>query len=311
MNNNSKLISHNEYIEDFDNIYNEIKNKITNRGNLPHVSVDRQLNILSQLSEFPFGKFMLANKGWDGYWTNYAVMHPYTGRLTGLNSEGKKFSDMESFLLDHSPTVLATQQRFKHFKENIQWLISDNSTIASIPCGMMGDLLTLDYSIYENVKLVGIDLDETSLKLAAEYAEHLNTPVEVDFVLNNAWDLENESEFDVITSNGLNIYEPDDNKVISLYKNFYKALKPDSFILTSTVTPPPQIYDKSCWIMENINKEDLLLEQIIFIDIMGVSWTQFRTVEKNTRLLEEAGFKSVEVIYDKAHIFPTFLAKKQ
>jgi SAM-dependent methyltransferase len=174
----------------------------------------------------------------------------------------------------------------------------------------MGDLLTLNYSKTEDVKLIGIDLDIESLKQAAQYAEELDVVPEVEFRRINAWNLNIKDELDAITSNGLNIYEPDDRKVEELYEIFYKTLKPGGQLITSCITPPPSVNKDSDWLMEKINKKDALLQQILFIDVIGVEWTCARSVQQTSIMLKKAGFKDIKVLYDKAHIFPTFTAEK-
>lgn len=39
-------------------------------------------------------------------------------------------------------------------------------------------------------------------------------------------------------------------------------------------------------------------------------WQIFRSEEPVKAQLREAGFREIEILYDKAHIFPTVIAKK-
>jgi hypothetical protein len=55
--------------------------KIQNRGDLPHVSVKKQLELIEQLTEFELGRFLIEKGCLDGYWTHYVVTHPTQGRL--------------------------------------------------------------------------------------------------------------------------------------------------------------------------------------------------------------------------------------
>src|SRR4051812_39803487 len=64
----------------------DLKAKIISRGPLPHVSVEQQLEIVDQMSEFPLGRYILEHRGTNGYWTDYMLTHPIRGRITGLNS---------------------------------------------------------------------------------------------------------------------------------------------------------------------------------------------------------------------------------
>ena len=139
-------ISHEQIHVSLEEAVESIKNKIKSRGDLPYISVVSQLELVNELTQFGFGRFLLQTGGLNGYWTHYAITHPKQGRLTGTNSEDKPFTSLESFLLDKAPTALATQQRFEIFKQQIQKRLHDHMSLASIPCGLMADLLDLDFS---------------------------------------------------------------------------------------------------------------------------------------------------------------------
>ncbi len=306
------LISHHPEQEDsFAVTVERIAQRIKKTGDLPHVNAAKQLELLDELTLFPFGRFLLENRGVNGYWTHYMVMHPQKGRKTGLNSEGRPFTRLEKFLLDHAPTVLATQQRFVYFQASLQQAIKINRKIASIPCGLMGDLLTLDFSLADPVKLVGIDLDQESLNAASELASERNLLDNVELYRKDAWQLSVSESFNVITSNGLNIYEPDDMKVVNLYRQFYQALLPEGILITSFVTPPPNEENQSTtWDLSIINSDHLWLQRVIFSDIVQAQWQCFRTGVQTEKQLLEAGFSQVEFIYDHARMFPTAIARK-
>ena len=77
---------------------------------------------------------------------------------------------LEDFFLNRAPWALATQGRFVIFKREIQGKLFEGCSLASVPCGMMADLLDLDYSSLNHVSLHGFDLDPTTLELAKSYA---------------------------------------------------------------------------------------------------------------------------------------------
>ena len=132
--------------------------------------------------------------------------------------------------------------------------------------------------------------------------------VSVDFRRSDAWALKSHSEFDIITSNGLNIYEHDHVRVTDLYKVFYTALKPGGILITSFLTPPPTVSAESSW--KNFNVFDLTKQKALFVDIIGVNWQAFRTETQTREQLELAGFKDITFIYDSQGMFPTVIAKK-
>lgn len=178
---------------------------------------------------------------------------------------------------------------------------------ASVPCGLMDDLLSLNYKDLQNIKLVGIDLDDESLKLGAENAKKHNIAF-VDSLKKDAWDMGVNNEYDLLTSNGLNIYEKDDKRVIELYKSFWKALKPGGVLITSFLTPPPALSKESPW--KEVNTQDAVKQKAIFSDIIQTGWQSFRTEVTTKQQLEQAGFRDIEFIYDRQHMFPTVIAKK-
>ena len=125
----------------------------------------------------------------------------------------------------------------------------------------------------------------------------------------DAWNLRITNEYDLITSNGLNIYEPDDGKVIDLYKEFYAALKVGGTLITSFLTPSPLMSAESTW--KNFDMADIMKQKAILIDIVQVVWQQaYRTEAQTRQQLEAAGFTVQEVIYDSQGMFPTVLARK-
>ena len=86
--NKEKVITHQiKQSESFDVIIEKISQRIKHVGDLPHFTVAKQLELLKELTLFPFGRFLLEKKGVNGYWAHYVIMHPKKGRLDGLNSK--------------------------------------------------------------------------------------------------------------------------------------------------------------------------------------------------------------------------------
>ena len=260
------------------------------------LTVEKEL--LRQLSEFEFGRFLLVNKGLNGYWTSYAI-------LRGIKKE--KLSPLESWLLNKAPAIKATSERFRIFNSQLQKHLRNGIKIASIPCGLMDDLLCLNYKNLKDIKLAGIDLDQESLELAKENSKDYGIQ-NAEYIKKDAWNLNINEEYDILTSNGLNIYEQDFNKIIDLYKQFYKALKVGGILITSFLTPPPSLEKNSTW--KNYDTEDALKQKAIFSDIIQAKWQTFQTEDQARLQLEKAGFKVLEVIYDSQGMFPTVVARK-
>lgn len=296
-----KLLTHALDEEPIEQIVLVIREEIRKRGDLPGFSVSDQETLLEQLASFDFGRFYLRNRGLNGYWTDYVVSYP---------ERKTKASGLEAFLLERAPVVLATQERYQHFQKAIQARLKGGMTLASVPCGVMGDLLSLDHARAPNVRMIGIDLDPLSLAEGAKRAEVAGLAKACEFRLEDAWELSLKGEVDILVSNGLTIYDPSDAHTIELLYSFFEALKPGGTLITSTLTVPPLIDSSSEWRMDQINTSDLALQKVIFGEIAKAGFGSYRSTRKMTQMLVQAGFEAPEVIWDRAHIFPTLIARK-
>jgi ubiquinone/menaquinone biosynthesis C-methylase UbiE len=239
------------------------------------------------------------------------LTHPWFGRKTGENNLDEPLTEVESFLLNCAPTMLATQQRFEIFLRENQKQVKNNAKLACVPCGMMGELLYLNYKDVNDIHLIGIDYDSSTLNDAKILAEQQGLSQFVKLIQQDAWNLDFQDEFDLISSNGLNIYESDDEKVSKLYQQFYKALNCGGKLVTSFLTYPPTLTNQCEWDMSKINQNDLLLQKIIFVDIIEAKWQCFRSSEQTKKQLESIGYSDIQFIYDEAKMFPTVVAYKK
>lgn len=261
------------------------------------------LNTLDALSEFELGRFLIKNKSLSGYWTWYVIL--------GFNDHVVT-SPVEKYLIEKAPAILATRQRFSIFQSLLTRYIQSHSVVCSLPCGMMADLLTLELpGEVGEVRFVGIDLDATVFDLAKALAEQLKVRASCEFFQQDAWNLEATEKFDLITTNGLNIYENDDSKVVALYRGMWNALKNQGRLICSALTPPPTMTANCEWDMDKIDKNDLAASMAIFKVILGATWSNFRSSAKTCEQLREAGFDNIEIYWDQQRMFPTFLAQKQ
>lgn len=304
------LLSHTISTENINVAIQEIASKVKQQGDKPYATVQTQLEILEQLSQFEFGRFLILNRGINGYWTHYMLTHPWIRRETPINHSMKKLASTEQFLLESAPSILATQQRFEIFLQENQKEVKNGAKLACIPCGMMGELLYLNFKDIDTIQLTGLDYDPNTLNDARSLATKQNLLPMVKLHQCDAWQMTFNNEFDLISSNGLNIYEPDDERVTQLYQAFYNALKPGGKLVTSFLTPPPTLSDSCEWDMSVINQDDLLKQKIIFVDVLEAKWQCFRTSAKTQLQLESVGFERIKFIYDKAKLFPTVVAYK-
>ncbi len=174
----------------------------------------------------------------------------------------------------------------------------------------MREILELDFSSIFNFTLIGVDIDQGSLLLASKQAEKTGLTRHLKLMCEDAWTLPYDAELDLITSCGLNIYVSDRTKVLDLYRQFFKALKPKGKLIIGFLTYPPDESVPSEWNLVNIQPEDLLLEKIIYKDILSTHWRNFRTSEEFEQELKLAGFSEIGFFYDSRNIFPTVIATK-
>ncbi|NEQ35644.1 MAG: class I SAM-dependent methyltransferase [Okeania sp. SIO3I5] len=308
--NEQRILSHGNQNETLQQTIERVKQRIIQTGDKPHVTVARQLELLNELVGFPLGKFWLQNRGLNGYWTDYGIEHQYQRRISGIDTEGRSLTELEKFILDKNPFPLAAQQRYINCGKIIQNYVQEDIVFTSLPSGVMRDLLKLDFTGVENFRLVGIDIDYESLELAKKLAEEYGLSDQVEFHQEDAWNLSFKDEFTLLNSHGLNIYEPDDDKVTELYHQFFQALIPGGILVTSFMTPSPNIDPNSEWDMSQINPDDLLLSKIIFFDLIDIKFTAFRSSSTTKLQLQTVGFDDIELIWDNARIYPTVTARK-
>ena len=292
--------------EKFTGIQSHLKNCV-NLSSEEKMVLHAEAELLSQTE---LGRFLIMNDGAiSGWWTYYCILGYKNYAITNL---------LEKFLLEEAPVFLATRERFGHFQSIIRQQIEENSAIdqpmklATIPGGMAADLLTLDLSgdlNIDNLQFINIDLDDAVLSLAIDLAKQLNSEIPLTCYHEDAWALSAHEEYDLVASNGLNIYVPDREKVVALYKGLFATLKPGGTLVTSTLTPPP--YDPQCeWHREKIDQVALARQASVFAQLLQATWSNFCTTPEMLSRLTEAGFVDIKVIPDLANIFPTFVGKK-
>lgn len=303
-NKQEKLLSHGAD-KNLTNAVMEIHNRLVKEGDKSYVTLTEELRLLEELQKFELGRFLILNRGLNGYWTHYILTYPQRKHSNMIS-----LTDLERKVLEELPVILATQQRFLIFQKQIALSLQENIVMASIPCGLMGEFLLQDYSKTTDFTLVGIDLDKDALQEAEKLAKEKHLHEKVKFLQRDAWHLFIESQFNLVSSNGLNIYEPDDDKVVQLYAQFYQSLLPEGKLIISFLTPPPAINENSEWQIQKIDSAALRLQKIIFSDILNAKWQCYRSSDLTKKQLQQAGFKQIEFIFDDAHIFPTVIAKK-
>lgn len=284
------------------NIVEKIKKRlISSHENTPlQIPLKNALSLVDQLAEFELGRFLLHNRSMNGYWTAYIFR----------NKSKVDVHPLENWLLNKTLLVRA-RERFHRFQQLLQLRLSANMSLASIPCGLMDDLLTLSFENADNIKLTGIDLDQESLNFAKENAINLSLDKKLTLIKRDAWNLNLNAAFDIVVSNGLNMYESDMNRNIELYRNFYNALKPNGTLLISFLTPPPDGTDPNdTWANYDIDENDLKQELTIFGSILESKFLNFNTQDEMAQQLGAAGFVMEDINYSAKGILPIAIARK-
>ena len=307
MNNCNALetISHQTYsqvphTEETQKILDSIKVRLKKSNDL-FLSLDETLKLTDELSSFDLGIFLLHNRGLNGYWTAYIFRH---------DPKVKVKNPLESWLLNKSLLVVA-RERFHKFQEILQSQLKSGIAVASVPCGLMDDFISLDYTNINDVRFTGIDIDQESIELAKQNAKANHLVEHTEFVRQDAWSMSSENKFDVLASNGLNMYESNRVKLISLYRNFNRALKKDGKLIISFLLPPPSDFlsEKSCKRL-SVNRKDLVQEIAIFNDILQIKYLNFCSVKEMKAQLTEAGFRNIEIVYTRENFAPIAIALK-
>ena len=299
--------SHSIRFNDLSTAVGVIKDRIKARAHLPNFSYEQICQILDSLSSFPLGRHILQTGGANGVWTDYMISFPWihdnlVGRMLSMNR-------LEYFIIFEMPSVLAQRALFLHSQKVAQNHIKVNNTLASIPCGVMRDLLELKVSPKENVFFKGIDIDTESLDAAKKLSREKGIS-NVQFEQRDAWNLKIHSEFDFVTCIGLNCYEYDRDRVIELYRQIYRALKPGGTFFTGVLTYPPGCGNHSDWNIKIIPKHHAEMDQLLTKDILDLKYQNYRTLDEIDIDFRKAGFTNISVLPDHYRIFPAVIAVK-
>lgn len=294
------LRTHQIFSSDFQHVYAQCRSRLISEGEKSLSTLKEQLDILDQLAEFPLGRFILENKGLNGYWTDYTLRPP----------KNASFTPLEKFYLEKAPGVIASRESYYISQAIMQENLKNGIAIASLPSGVMSNVLTLDFSNIQKMRLVGIDLDFESLVYANQLAEERKLQNYLELRQHDAWKFEEEARYDMISSHGLNLYIDDEEELISLFTKCHAALKPGGLYISSFLTPSPFESKDSPWDMSKVNQEDLRYQRVIFEDVAKVKWRHFYTYEQTANQLTKAGFTSIELVPDSAQIRPVVVAQK-
>ena len=292
------LITHRSDKYDVNEELEKIKARIMNGP-----EAEKRIKIFNQLCEFEYGRWLLVNRGLNAYWAAYLVYHDEI-------KNGKQLHALEKVMLEKSPGVLSSKDRANRNAGILQKMIKSNMTVASLPCAMMNDLLRLNLTNLENLKLVGLDLDPAAIALAQENSKKFNKENLCTFKVADAFELNIENEFDILHSTGLNMYVQTEHELLKLYSNFYKAVKPGGFLIVTSNIPPKDENDSFVWSLGLREMSELPQQVLIFFDVIQIRQGMYCTKNQIINQLKNVGFINVDVDFDSRKMFLCFIAKK-
>ena len=288
----AQLLSHSSAQEmpNLEATVSKIEKRLVAEGDTKLASVSEKLNILGELKKFSLGQFLIMNQGMDGVWNHY-IAYEYPR----LNKNQKPQNPMEKMLIEIIATDL--QVRLELVKKIMQGELREGISLLSIPCGIMAELSTLDFSGISNFNLFGVDLDSEVLVKAGEFSQKMGLKAHTQFACKDAWHLDLDNQFDILVSLGLNIFVKEKERLLDLYRSFHKALKPGGKLLASFPTPDSFYQPDSERRYESLDPNAVRLRRIVFNEIVkigfGKAYSSLETIEQ----FKTAGFAKVEIEY--------------
>ena len=290
-------LSH-QHFSEYDQAYTEIQQRISGNKTLEAS--------LEGLGKVEFGRFLIEHRGLNAYWTDVMVNFPnYTAQMR------QKYSQLEQNMLDYFPTAQATQERFMFFKQAIKRHTKNGSKVLAAPSGLLPEFMQFnECAEINNIDITAYDIDSNTQALLKSRLCETNLEPQVQYVCQNIFELMDSNQYNLVVSNGLNIYIKDQAQVRSLYQIFYQSLKREGVLITSFLTPPPIMREDSPWDMTQIDSAWLVKQKQVFSDILNVTWACYMTEDQFVNLLTEVGFQDIQLKWDKQRMFPTVIAFK-
>lgn len=273
-------------------------------GGATVLPVEQELELLESLAAFDLGRFLLLNGGLSGWWTSYVFTHDGTEAGT----------DLERWLLQHS-TLAGIRERYERLSHLVAARLVPGLRVASVPCGVMDDVLRQPTALLHGVSVVGADIDDESLRLAGELAESRGLSDRVDLRRADAWNLDLGEPVDLLLSNGLNLYEPDRDRLVELYRQFHDNLVPGGELLVSYIPPLPPPPSSSpaaarIWASLGMSQDDLIRDRAIFGDLLTAKYLNITSTDELATQLRDAGLSLRQVHFSDYGVLPIAVATR-
>ena len=275
-----------------DKVVTQLCRRIEQAGEQSDITIQEQIDMVHQLAQFGMGRYLLLHRGLNAHWSRYLkLLYPQKQRALGVNLDGEPFTPMERWYLE-SPPAQASQECWQMCRQVLQKQVHDYTTMASVPCGALDDLLELDFASHRHVGLVGVDIDAEALCLAEDNARDHDLIQQVQLRQADAWNLNTRNQWNVVTSKGLAGYEPSFKRLLQLYEQFYLALKPTGVLVTNLWMP----YDgklKPKISLTLKEQKELKRFSLLTRHILQVKWSQIMTQGQMSDLLQRVGFTDI------------------
>jgi len=287
-----KLQTHTTDHVDFQERFEKIRARLVAAGDTQFGPLNEKLELLKAMSEFDYGRHLLVNGGLSGRWSHYAFYE-----YSRLKVAGHKFHPTEVRLLEMAG-MASQRERLDISQALIKQSLCEGIQMLSVPCGVMADLLTIDYSALSDFRLVGVDLDPESLALAEDFSRQNNLRNKCEFIKGDAWHLPFQSEFDIVISLGLNFYSPSVEAALELYRSLYQTVKPAGRLIVTYSTPmlgdPRSERDPAF-----TTPEDMKLGKLMAEVVQGKYLSNVNTSEDIVQHLKSVGFSSVSCHFSR------------
>ena len=261
------------------------------------------LEVFENLLRSKLGVFLIVNRGLNGYWTDKIVNFPSYSEI-----EKEKYTDFDKYLMT-MPIFMATQQRFLHFKKAIQDISrSKMINVLAAPCGVLPEFYNAEN---KNINYIdALDIDKENFSLIEEKYRESKDKSKIRFINLDLLKFDKKNTYDLVVSNGLNLYISNIDILNKMFSILFNSLKANGYLITSFLSLPAVLSDKSPWDMEKINLDLLAHQELIFKEILNVSWANYQSFNEFKALLREIGFQEIRIIWDVQKMFPTIIAQK-
>lgn len=285
---------------DAQQIYTIARSRLISNGTMSEFDLQKPLELLDRLMAFSLGRFWLQNHRLNAHWYDYIMR-------THLDSQVS--TALERQILYDFPIVLAKRQSFKTIQTILQQSLQNGLHMASAPCGVMGEILTLDYQAIKNIRLTAIDADFQSIVHAGELAEEKGLSTVVSFFQTDLEGLNPKDAYHILIHHAWTMGNFSKNKIQPFLRQCFKALQPGGLFISNFSTCSPEQSKDSPWHMSAISPEMLRLQNLLFSQIIRHVEEPTQTLDSMANFLKEAGFSGIEFIPDDSKMVVTILAK--